>query len=157
IAAIDPVSALPETQALRYLYQAVGLEPWLGSDTNQGPEKPLGEHYYQLTHNGLSRDLGFVGYYGEVLDWVTQIYDATCDPGKMGDSKIRGQLEKILHTRSLFRYPMLDSEGNRAMRAETIIGWRDSHYPGEVTYGERPAWDGFSLYALAAVLNPEAI
>ena len=27
---------------------------------------------------------------------------------------------------------MLDADGNRAMRIETIVGWRDTHYPGDV-------------------------
>ena len=157
VAAIDPERALPDEQTRHYLYQAVGIEPWLGSDTNNGPEKPLGASYYQMTQAGLTRELGFVGYYGEVLDWIAQIYDMTRDPGKTGDEKIKGQLQKLAHARAIFRYPMLDAEGYRAMRAEAIVGWRDSHYPGDMTYGERPSWDGSALYAAALTLDAEAI
>ncbi|MGD0382022.1 MAG: hypothetical protein ABSA77_00780, partial [Thermoguttaceae bacterium] len=59
--------------------------------------------------------------------------------------------------RSIFRYPVLDADGNRAMRAETIIGWRDAHYPGDVTYCERVSWDGSALYSAAATLNPDSV
>ncbi len=181
IAAIDPPHALPDMQTRHYLYQSVGLEPWLGSDTPHGPEKPLGEQYYELTAKGLTRELGFVGYYGEVLDWVTQIYDVTRNPGQedkadqdartgqvdrtvqegaaggQGDARIKAQLAKIIRARAPFRYPMLDAGGNRAMRIETIVGWRDAHYPGDIVYGERPAWDGSALYALAATLDPLSV
>lgn len=39
------------------------------------------------------------------------------------------------------------------MRAETIVGWRDDHYPGGVTYAERPPWDASTLYVAAATLD----
>jgi hypothetical protein len=160
IEAIDPAHALPEQQIRDYLYQSLGLEPWLGSDTDNGPQKPLGDHYYELTSKALTKELGFVGYYGEVLDWATTIYKATADPDKpgSGDEKIKAQLIRIAQARSYFRYPALDDEGNRAMRAETIVGWRDEgHYPGDVLYGERSTWDASSIYCAAATLAPDAI
>ena len=30
----------------------------------------VGTNYWQLTAKGLTKELGYVGYYGEVLDWV---------------------------------------------------------------------------------------
>ena len=158
VAVVDPAKALPEAEARCYLYESIGLTPWLGSDTDQGPARPLGDHYLQLTAQGLTKELGFVGYYGEVLDWVTLIYDATRPaPGLPGDTKIRAQLEKIAHARAPFRYPMPDAEGRPAMRAETIVGWRDDHYPGDVTYAELPSWDASTLYVAAATLDPALV
>ncbi len=165
IAVVDPANALPETAALRYLYEAVGLEPWRDSDAGGEPATEtsgqgwgVGTHYRELTAKGLTRELGYVGYYGEVLDWVTSIYDATRPAqDQPGDEKIKGQLEKIIHARAPFRYPMLDAKGNRALRIETIVGWRDMHYPGDVVYAERPSWDASSLFATAATLDPQAI
>lgn len=165
IAAIDPERARPDAEMLRYLYESVGLQPWRDSDPGGegavemgGKSWGVGDHYWQLTAKGLTKELGYVGYYGEVLDWVTQIYDVTRPkPGQPGDPKIKAQLEKMAHARAVFRYPMLDAEGYRAMRIETVIGWRDVHYPGEVCYGERISWDGSALYAAAATLDPEAI
>jgi hypothetical protein len=158
VAAIDPANALPEAQALRYLYESIGLQPWLGSDTDDGPEKSVGDNYYQLTDKGLTRELGYVGYYGEVLDWVAQIYDVTRPrPDLPGDARIKVQLEKIIHARAAFRYPAMDADGCRAMRIETIVGWRDTHYPGDVVYGERVSWDGSALYAVAMTLDAESV
>ena len=159
IAAIDPAHAVPEAEMLRYLYESVGLQPWLGSDDQNGkPTKPVGESYYELTDKGLTRELGFVGYYGEVLDWVTSIYDSTRPSlDQPGDPRIKAQLAKIAIARAPFRYPMLDADGNRAMRAETIVGWRDAHYPGEVTYAQRSSWDGTPLQTAAATRDPKLI
>ena len=160
LAALTPAAALPDAEARRYLYEAVGLQPWLGSDTDSGPQKPLGDDYWQLTAKGLTKELGFVGYYGEVLDWVTQIYMATCEPGKRdsGDAKIRAQLARMEVARGIFRYPLTDDDGNRAMRAEAVVGWRDdSHYPGDVTYGERAGRQGSAIYSPAATLDPRSV
>ena len=161
IAAIDPTNAFPEPAALRYLYEAVALQPWSDSDMDDGTDQRswgVGTNYWELTTKGLTRELGYVGYYGEVLDWVTSIYNATRPaPDQPGDATIKAQLEKIMHARAAFRYPMLDADGNRAMRIETIVGWRDMHYPGDVVYCERPTWDASTLYAAAATLDAQSV
>jgi hypothetical protein len=161
VAAVDPAHALPDSQVRGLLYQAMGLEPWLGSmkADNSGFEEPLGTDYWELTPKQLTKELGFVGYYGEVLDWATEIYDATRPmPGEPGDPKIKAQLIRIAHAREVFRYPALDDNGNRAMRAETIVGWRDEqHYPGDITYAERPTWDASPIYMPAETLDPESV
>ena len=157
---VDPASALSEAAVRRYLYEAVGLEPWRDSDPGADSHQwGVGTNYWQLTAKGLTKELGFVGYYGEVLDWVTSIYDATRPaPGLPGDAKIKAQLEKIAQARAPFRAPGTDADGFRAMRAETIVGWRDSgHYPGDVMYAERSTWDASSLYEVAATLDPAGI
>ena len=85
MASTGPIAALPfsippgpcqRKTCRRYLYEALGMEPWLGSETDSGPSRPVGDHFFQLTVKGLSRELGYVGSYGEVLDWTTQIYDS---------------------------------------------------------------------------------
>jgi hypothetical protein len=157
IEVVDPAKALSEADVRRYLYEAVGLEPW--RDSEPGPDSRswnVGTNYWQLTAKGLTKELGFVGYYGEVLDWVTLIYDATRPaPGQPGDAKIKAQLEKIARARAPFRAPGTDADGFRAMRAEAVVGWRDSgHYPGDVMYAERSTWDASTLYEVAATLDP---
>jgi hypothetical protein len=156
---VDPTNALSENEVRRYLYEAVGLEPWRDSDPGADSRRwDVGTNYWQLTAKGLTKELGFVGYYGEVLDWVTSIYEATRPaPGLPGDEKIKARLEKIANARAPFRAPGTDADGFRAMRAETIVGWRDAHYPGNVTYDERSTWDASALYAVAATLDPDAI
>jgi len=158
IAVLDASSALPEKKARRYLYESVGLEPWLGSEKNGEATKPLGDAFYQLTAKGLTRELGFVGNYGEVLDWVTQIYDATRPrPEKAGDPAIRDQLVKIARARAPFRYPLQDEQGCRAMVQETTVGWRDTHFPGDVTYDQRPSWDGSPFEAAAVTMDSHLV
>jgi hypothetical protein len=157
LAVVDPAVALSETEARRYLYEALALEPWRDSDDR--PNWDVGTNYWQLTAKHLTKELGYVGYYGEVLDWVTSIYNATRPaPGQPGDEKIKSRLEEIANARAVFRYPATDGDGFRAMRIEAIVGWRDgSHYPGNVAYGERVTWDASTIYAAAATLDPDAI
>ncbi len=161
LALLAPSKALPRHKTLGYLYESVGLAPWLGKETENGPEKPLGDNYWQTTDKGLTKELGFVGYYGEVLDWVVDIYRSTCVDGMpgTGDEKIRQQLLKMMKARTYFRYPALDADGFKAFRAEAVVGWRDSgHYPGNVLYGDRGvAWDASPLMTAAATLDPTAI
>ena len=167
VAVVNPKSAMPENEVRRYLYESVGLEPWRNSDPGAADGPPetggrrwaIGPDYWQLTAKGLTKELGYVGYYGEVLDWVTMIYEATRPAlDQPGDEKIRAALARMEHAREVFRYPMLDAEGNRAMRIEAVVGWRDpGHYPGDVAYGERMTWDGGALDAVSATLDPESI
>jgi hypothetical protein len=57
--------------------------------------------------------------------------------------------------RAIFRRPALDASGNRAMRIETVVGWRDElHYPGDVAYGQRAAWDASTIQSAAATQDP---
>lgn len=125
LALIDPSRALPEAKVLRYFYEDVGLEPWLGSDNpGGGSEKPYGSHYYQITRKGLSRELGYVGTYGEtILTFMREMVDLT------GDQKIRGQLRKIEDARMNFRYPGLDGDGYRCMKLVSEVDNRTAHYP----------------------------
>lgn len=163
IAALSPDKAMPEKDALRYLYESMGLEPWRDSDPD--PNNPdarrnwgTGNEYLQLTARGLTKELGFVGYYGEVLDWVNKIYDATRPAfGEAGDPKIKEQATKIARARAPFRYPSFDDDGNSAMVAETIVGWRDMHYGADATYAQRTSWDGSPLEIAASTLDPQLI
>jgi hypothetical protein len=160
VEAIDPANALSETEVRRYLYESIGLEPWRDSDPGADSHSwGVGTNYWELTAKGLTKELGYVGYYGEVLDWATEIYEATRPaPGLPGDEKIKAQLEKIASARAVFRYHGTDADGFHAMRIEAVVGWRDSgHYPGNVAYGERPTWDASPLYEAAATLDPEAV
>ena len=152
---IAPDRALPTAVTIRYLREAVGLDPWLGPETPDGPARPLGERYFQLTKKGLTRELGYVGTYGEVQDWVTQIYDATRpQPGEAGDPDIAAQLAKIVSARAIFRHPAVDADGHPLMRLETAVGWRDVHFPGPPSYGQRASFDA-GMFGVTAALKRE--
>jgi len=132
---IDPKRALSEAQVIRYLHEAVGIEPWLGSDASddvagladvpgKGKPKCFGENYSLVTRKGLSRELGWVGTYGEtVLRFMHDMVEFT------GDEKIRQQLAKIERARLYFRYPGVDADGYRCMKLVSEVDNRTAHYP----------------------------
>jgi hypothetical protein len=158
VAVLDPAKAMSEPEARRYLYESIGLQPWLGSDTPNGPAKPMGENYLQLTDKGLTKELGYVGSYGEVLDWMASIYEATrASHDRPGDERIRQQLVKAARARANFRYPLLDRDGFRAMVLEQTVGWRDHHYPGYVTYAQRPTRDAGPFEVAVATMDPHLV
>jgi len=150
---VFPARAMPEEQARRYVREAVGVLPWVGNDLpGGGSAKPLGDSYFQTTRRGLTRELGFVGGYGEVLDWVAKVYDATCVGGADGDPMIREHLATMVAARAPFRYPGVDEDGHRTMLLETAVGWRDGTYPGTTTYLGRAGWES-SPAQVAALLG----
>lgn len=137
---IDPTEALAEKVALRYIYESIGLLPWLGNDSNDGgSEKPYGTNYFLITQKGLSRELGYVGSYGEtILKFCRDMAHLT------GDQKIRQQLIKIQSSRMWFRYPSLDPDGYRQMKIVSEIDNRTAHFSmsnGAYTAADvREAW-----------------
>jgi hypothetical protein len=157
VAVVDPSKAWPENEALQFLYESMGLEPWSGSRKSPGgkPTWRLGTDYMQLTDAGLTKELGYVGAYGEVTDLVTKMYDATRPAyGEAGDARLKAQVAKIAKARTAFRYPSTDPDGNRAMRMEAVIGWRDFKYPGYVAYDQAVSRESIPFDAAAATLDP---
>jgi hypothetical protein len=164
--------ASPQAQArealLPFFYESVGLLPWSGSVNERGePTYAAAEadakfsvpkDYMQTTRTGLTKELGYVGGYGEVLDWVSAIYEATRPaPGLAGDARIRDQLVKIAQARAYFRYPHWDHDGYRAMRLESAIGWRDVYAPSDIMYAQKPSWDASPLQAAVATGDPKLL
>ncbi|WP_395408047.1 hypothetical protein ACHMW6_15925 [Pseudoduganella sp. UC29_106] len=166
--AIGSQLAEPREKLLPLFYQSLGLEPWAGSFNAQGqPTYAAAEadakfsvpkNYFQTTKNGLTKELGYVGGYGEVLDWAAEIYEATRPAsGQPGDRKVRDQLVTIAQARSYFRYPHWDHEGKRAMRLEAAIGWRDLYYPSDIMYAQRASWDASPLQVAVATADPKLV
>lgn len=145
--AIGSPRALSEAAARAYLYEACGLSPWLGSDDAAGKRLcPLGDDFYEVTPAGLSRELGYVGNYGEMLNWMAEIVAATRDASGRADPRLAEQFAKLANARAPFRYPSADADGFRAMRLETAVGWRDIKSMGDVLYLQRgPALDAAAL------------
>lgn len=166
--AIGSSRAEPRTTLLPFFYESVGLQPWSGSVNERGePTYAAAEadarfsvpkDYYQTTKHGLTKELGYVGNYGEVLDWVAEIYEAT-RPSRHapGDRRILEQAVRIAHARAPFRYPHWDTQGNRAMRLETASGWRDIYAPGEIVYAQRITWDASPLQMAVVSKDPKLL
>ena len=159
--AIGSAKADPRARLLPFLYESMGLRPWTGSLNAQGEPTwaaaeadakfSVPKDYYETTRKGLTKELGYVGGYGEVLDWMVAIYDATRPArGAPGDRAIRDQLVKVAQARAYFRYPHWDDHGNLAMRLESAIGWRDVYAPSDIMYAQKPSWDASPLQAAVA-------
>jgi hypothetical protein len=149
-------AAWGEKKARDYLYQSVGLVPWLGPEKADGtPTKPLGGSYHQVTGKGISKELGYAGSYGELQEWLSFVYDAVTVIGGVEDDTLRDHLVKMAKARAVFRHPAVDRDGFRAMRLETVVGWRDSEYPGKVAYDQDAKWDGHALKMAAQIKDPD--
>jgi len=156
IEVVDSTNALTEPEARRYLYEAFGMLPWTGSDVagphgTLVPATPGSSPYFVFTRKGLSKELGYVGMYGEILDWAEDIYRSTEVKGENGDPKLHARLAELLHARSFFREPSVDQNGYRVMRLEQVIGGRDHQFPGAITYTEPVRVSGSSVGIVAAL------
>ncbi|MGD9418651.1 MAG: hypothetical protein Q7R22_006895 [Verrucomicrobiota bacterium JB025] len=155
---LDPSRAWSKGRALRLLHEAAGIKPWSGSwDENGNPSWKLGKNHLLLTEQGLTKELGFVGHYGEIVTgMLLDLYDSTRPAfGEEGDPKLKEQLIRMTKARGIFRYPLPDGQGFRSMHIETVIGWRDWYYPGGTTY-EQMATES-PLDVAAATLDPEIV
>jgi len=156
---IAPSLALPEPKARDYLYQSIGIKPWLGPENPLGtPTEPLGQHYLEISPKGISRELGYVGNYGETQGWLTMLYESvTRGYGGLPAPEIRDRLITVGKARGFFRYLDVDSGGNRMAYLETVIGWRNEVYPGAICYAHRTDWDANPVEFAAAFPDPEIV
>ncbi len=160
VEAIDASKAWPEEKAVQILYESMGMAPWSGEwDEALNPNWRMGHSYVQFTELGLSKELGYVGAYGEtVVSLGTDIYEATRPSyHEEGDSAIKAQLVKMARARAVFRHPAQDADGNRTMRLEAVVGWRDYKFPGPVVYDEVPGRESLPFGAVVATMDPVLI
>ena len=154
---LSPRAAWSEKVAMRLLHESAGLKPWSGSwDKNRKPSWRDGKKFMLLTEAGLTKELGYVGHYGDIVfELILAMYDATRPaPGVAGDALLKEQFVKVCQARGPFRFSLPDDQGARAMQMQTVIGWRDWKYPGGVTYDQFPARDSGPLDVAAATLDP---
>lgn len=156
---LDPDLALSEDKARDYLYQSIGMVPYLGpEDADGNPTKPLGSDYYQVTRAGLTRELGYVGSYGEVTDWLVMMYESvTRGHGGQDAPELRKHMIKMVKARGRFRVVDVDGDNARVSRTETVIGWRNEVYPGAIAYASRTAWDSNPLMSAAVFKDPDLV
>ncbi|TDT97482.1 hypothetical protein EDD99_5622 [Streptomyces sp. 846.5] len=156
---LSPADAWPQRKAMDWVYVAVGLLPFSGSEDADGnPSWVLGHDYHVVTPKGLSRELGYVGDYGETTGMLARMYQSVREGvGGAEDTVLKARMVQLAKARGIFRYQAQDAEGNRAMRIETMIGWRNEPFPGDVVYGERTSWDDSPISATATFLDPDLI
>jgi hypothetical protein len=133
--------ALPEATGVALSStRPMGLSPWLGNDTDDGgSSQPYGTNYFQVTRKGLSRELGWVGTYGEtILKFNRDMAELT------GDAKVREQLLER-HRPSADVFPLSDQSRSRTAIRQMKLARRDrqSHRAlsggaGRVRHREHP-------------------
>ena len=152
-------NAFSEAAAQRYLKEAIGLQPWLGSDLpGGGSSMKYGANYYQVTPDGLTREWGYPGGYGEMQYYAATFYQWT------GNTAFRDQAIKILKARAPFRRPAIETVGSanyQTMEREGVLAWRgvresDGYITDEVTYGDSgPFSEGMRVAGVT--LDPTAV
>jgi hypothetical protein len=162
LALIAADRALPEEQARRYLYESTGLLPWLGNDlpdTNKnglpddGSERPYGADYRLVSRKGTSRELGWVGTYGEtILSFIRDMADMT------GDPKLKQHLIDLQTKRLFFRYPSVDGDGYRTMKLTSEIDGRTAHFPkNDAAYAASDIRESWWMEIAAFTRDPAAV
>ncbi len=98
--------------------------------------KPYGENYYPLTHTSLSRENGYVGNYGETVNYYPEwIYRTFCH----GDIELSNLILKAalqnLCSRMYMRYSSVDGDGAPIMLMEQAIDERNPTMNPKPAYG----------------------
>lgn len=98
--------------------------------------KPYGAHYTGITRDGLTRENGYVGSYGESTNYVMSWFFRTL--GHQGDESMNDEILKLallnVHARGQTRYQSTDADGNRVMLMQQVIDDRNTAYPGKIAY-----------------------
>jgi regulation of enolase protein 1 (concanavalin A-like superfamily) len=140
--------AFDETNAQRYLREAIGLEPWLGSDlAGGGSSYKFGTNYFQVTQKGLTREWGYVGTsYGEMQYFAADFYSMT------SNTVFRDQCAKMAKARGYFRRPTVETviSGTttnyyRCMEGIGLLAWRgaseaDNQFSAAMAYSDSGEW-----------------
>lgn len=157
LAVLSDPKTWPESRALRLLHESAGVKNWSGNwDAQLRPKWNQGTRKWLLTDNGLTKELGYVGAYGEIVgDFVLHMYEATRYGREQGDPRLKAQLEKMALARAAFRYPGVDEEGYRCMVLETVVGWRDWKRPGTMVYDQLNGVNGGAFDIAVATGNEQ--
>ncbi|MFP5041449.1 hypothetical protein [Parasediminibacterium sp. JCM 36343] len=128
---IDIANSIPTSKALNYIYQAMGLAEWTGSESQSGvPTYPFGRGYYMMTTKGTSHEPGWVSQdcYGNLGGKFYEMFRMS------GDSTILNRAVQHEKIHSYFRYPSTDAGGFKAILSEGAICWRNQSVPGAMHY-----------------------
>ncbi|RCW49657.1 LamG-like jellyroll fold domain-containing protein [Paenibacillus prosopidis] len=111
----------------------------LDAEGNVVRRLPYGKHYTGLTEAGLTRENGYVANYGEAANYLLVYFYKTL--GHTGDEEVNDEILKAaltsIHARGFVRYPSLDDDGKRIMRAEQVTDERNQSFTGFMAYGAR--------------------
>ncbi len=140
---VYPPLALTEEEALRYVKEGMGIQPWAGNDQPDQPDNPRpikgtypnGPNWYTSSSRGSLKDGSYMptGDYGEQAENSYNMAMIT------GDPEIRARAIQIEKARLPFRFPTVDSDGFKVMSVSEPIGSRNKGLPGHDAYLNRNA------------------
>lgn len=150
---VDPAKAFSEADALRYVYEAVGLSPWRGNDQPGTGTVPVpgviapGATFAMVTPVGTGFEGCMAG--GDYADGVGSIVWAL---GRdLADERLQRQGLKMLRARAAQRSDGVDANGNRAVYAQEPVGCRNYHKVNEhIVYLGRGGWQDLAVGASPA-------
>jgi hypothetical protein len=153
--------AFQESEAQRYLREAVGLTPWLGNDLpDGGHEAQYGRSYSMVTAKGLTREWGYLGFsYGEMAFHAAEMFAMT------GNPEFREQAVKMSKARAPFRRPSSEINAGDHYHIMVEIGylaWRGVYesdgdgFSTEPVYADRSSFN-VGLHVAAVTLDPEIV
>lgn len=125
--ALDDPRALTKAQSLQYVREALGLAP-LRTRAFALDAANAGYPYYTITKARLTREKGYVDGYGELTYVISQLAEETQDP------EVKKLAQEYVRTRSVFRIPTNDTDGNRALRGIGAMSWRGTTFPFKIAY-----------------------
>lgn len=110
---------------------------------------PYGRHHTGISQDGMPRENGYVGNYGETPNYLPEWFYKTL--GHKGDEVLNDDILKValhnLHARGYTRYTALDGNGNRIMRMQQVVDNRNAQYPGMYAYAVRQSHAKILHYA----------
>lgn len=149
---LSPELAMPKEQALRYMYEDVGLKPFYNAWPRHEWVRAVAEAgypYHISTYEGNTREVGLGASYGEA------------EPSRfgrlakeIGDEAYTERARKMTDARVIMtRRPANDGAGHAVLRRSVVYGWRgrDHSYPGPVAYADQP------LLQAAALQDPVSL
>jgi len=138
---VNPDLALTEVEALRYVKEGMGIQPWAGNDQPDEPGNPHpikgsypnGPNWYTSTSRGTLKDGSYMptGDYGEQGEYAYNMALIT------GDAEVRARAIQLEKARLPFRFPSVDSDGFKVMTVSEPIGSRNKGLPGHDAYLNR--------------------
>ena len=111
----------------------------LDENGNIARRLPYGKYYCGVSENGLSRENGYVGNYGETMNYMPEWFYKTLN--HKGDESINDEILKLsllnIYARSFTRYTAIDDDNKRVMRMQQVLDERNTYYLGMRAYATR--------------------
>ena len=143
---LAPELAMPEPEALRYLYESAGMEPFYSPRPRHAWVRAVAEAgypYHVISDKGNAREVGLGTSYGEGAPSRFARLAAEID-----DEAFTERVRQLAEGRAtMTRRPANDGAGYAVLQAPVTFGWRGrtAAYPGLIRYTNSPCIQAAAL------------